>query len=83
MSTSLAIAAYLITWWITLFAVLPFRLGTDDEVQDVYAKAAGAPAAPKILLKFLLTTLVSAALFAVIYTVVTYKLVSLDDFPHL
>jgi predicted secreted protein len=70
-------------WWITLFTILPFRLGADEGERDEFAEASGAPSSPRLALKFLLTTLVSAALFAMVYVVFAYRLISLNDFPSL
>ncbi len=83
MSTSLALAIYFICWWIVLFAILPFRIGPQpsESERDAYAEAAGAPAAPNILLKFLITTLVSTLIFAVIYAVIALQLINLEKLP--
>jgi predicted secreted protein len=82
-SSSLALAIYFVTWWVVLFAVLPLRLGPQPKEgeRDPFAEAAGAPSAPHIGRKFLITTLVSAIIFAAIYVAFAFKLVSLDDFP--
>ncbi len=83
MSASLAFAIYFICWWIVLFAVLPLRIGPQPEEGhlDPFADAAGAPHAPNMGRKFLLTTLVSAVIFAAIYALIAFRLVTLDDFP--
>ena len=83
MSTSLAIAIYFICWWIVLFAILPLRIGPQppEGARDPLADAAGAPYAPNLARKFLITTIVSLALFAVIYVVLTLQLVTLGSLP--
>ena len=85
MSTSLAIAIYFICWWIVLFAILPLRLCPQAKPgeHDPFADAAGAPHSPNIALKFLITTLVSAVIFAAIYAVFAFNIITLDDFPFL
>jgi predicted secreted protein len=83
MSVAFAVAVYFIVWWITLFAILPLRLGTDTVQQDRYAEQSGAPALPQLALKFLITTIVSSLIFALIYVVMAYGLISLDDIPFL
>jgi predicted secreted protein len=85
MSTSLALAIYFICWWIVLFAVLPLRIGPQarEGESDPFADAAGAPHAPNMGLKFLVTTIVSALIFAAIYAVFAFRLVTLDDVPFL
>jgi predicted secreted protein len=83
MSTSLAIAIYFICWWIVLFAILPLRIGPQppEGVRDPHADAAGAPYAPNLARKFLITTIVSLGLFAAIYVLIAYQLVRLDSLP--
>jgi predicted secreted protein len=83
MSTSLAIAIYFICWWIVLFAVLPLRIGPQppESERDPYADAAGAPYAPNLPRKFLITTIVSLGLFAAIYALIAFRLVTLDNLP--
>jgi predicted secreted protein len=61
-----ALAIYFIIWWVVLFAVLPFGVKNahenDAKVGDGHD--AGAPVAPLLLRKALVTTLVAAAVFA-------------------
>jgi predicted secreted protein len=83
MSTSLAIAIYFMCWWIVLFAILPLRIGQQppENAHDPLADAAGAPYAPNLARKFLITTVVSLGLFAVIYALITFQLVTLSSLP--
>ncbi len=83
MSVSLALAIYFIAWWIVLFAILPLRFGGEQSEgqADPYAEASGAPSTPHLGLKFLITTIVAGLVFAAIYAVIAYKLVTLDDMP--
>jgi predicted secreted protein len=83
MSTSLAIAIYFICWWIVLFAILPLRIGPQppEGAQDPLADAAGAPYAPNLARKFLITTIVSLGIFAAIYVPVAFHLVTLGSLP--
>lgn len=71
MSLSLGIAIYVICWWIVLFAVLPLRMGAKPmpPVSDPFAEAAGAPSTPKMKLKFIVTTIIAAAIVSVLYGV--------------
>lgn len=64
-STPLAVAIYLTIWWVVLFAILP--LGVRSVHEDGEAPEGvdpGAPVAPKLAKKALITTLVSAIIFA-------------------
>lgn len=63
----LALAIYFVTWWIVLFAVLPFGVRSQEETGEVVkGSEPGAPVAPRLALKALATTLISAILFAVL-----------------
>jgi predicted secreted protein len=83
MSASLAFAIYFICWWVVLFAVLPLKIGPQapEGQPDPFADASGAPHAPNIGRKFLLTTLISAVIFAVVYAVFELGWISVDRFP--
>jgi predicted secreted protein len=83
MSISLALAVYFICWWVVLFAILPLRIGPQppEGERDAIADAAGAPYAPNVGRKFILTTFVSAAVFAIIYAILAFQLVTLDNLP--
>ena len=84
MSFTLAVAIYLICWWVVLFAVLPFGIKTQSEEGEVIlGTTESAPVAPRIFVKMVYTTLISAVLFAIIYVVFEYKLIQLDDIPFL
>ncbi len=81
MSIALAIALYTICWWIVLFAILPLRMGAEPTApgSDPFAEAVGAPSTPKLKLKFLVTTIVSAVIVGAIYAAFNYELIPLDS----
>jgi len=81
MSISLAIALYAICWWIVLFAIRPLGAEPAPPGSDPFAEAVGAPSSPKLKLKFLVTTIVSAVIVGAIYAAFTYELIRLDDLP--
>ena len=83
MSVTTALAIYFLIWWVTLFAVLPFGIRSQHEGEISPGTDPGAPVLPRILAKLLWTTLVSAALFAVLYVIYAYRLLTLDDIPGL
>ncbi|MCP5081725.1 MAG: DUF1467 family protein [Alphaproteobacteria bacterium] len=78
-----ALAIYFILWWVVLFAVLPFGAHSAHELgQDVEAgHAPSAPVAPRLIRKFLITTVVSGIIFAGVYYVQVNKLITLDSLP--
>ncbi|HZS64760.1 MAG TPA: DUF1467 family protein [Xanthobacteraceae bacterium] len=79
MSVTTAVAIYFLIWWITLFAVLPFGVRSQEESGEVsHGTDPGAPALPRIALKLLWTTVVATAVFLVCYFVYVERLVNLD-----
>jgi predicted secreted protein len=61
----LAIALYFTIWWVVLFAVLPFGITSQHETGKMTPGTdPGAPMAPRLWLKALATTLISAVVFA-------------------
>jgi len=83
-SLPLAIASYVIIWWVVFFALLPIGISTQGEAGDVVeGTPSSAPARHRLPLKLLATTLISGALFAGFYHVMTQGLLALDDIPFL
>jgi predicted secreted protein len=74
---------YLLIWWTVLFAVLPLGVTTHAEagINKGDGGDPGAPVDPKLKKKFITTSWISAIVFAVIWSLVTFHLVSLPDFP--
>ncbi len=64
-----AIAIYFIIWWTVLFAILPLRVQNNHEAGKTLPDGhdAGAPMQPHLVYKALMTTLVSAVIFAIAY----------------
>lgn len=82
MSLTLGLAIYFIMWWLTLFAVLPFGLRTQDEAGDVVpGTPESAPARPRMLRVFLLNTLVASVAFFIFWLGVTQGWLHHDTFP--
>ena len=68
MSLISAIAIYFVIWWLVLFAVLPFGVKSQHEVEDVtLGTEHGAPHEPLLVRKALITTIVAGIVFAGIY----------------
>jgi predicted secreted protein len=73
------LAIYAIFWWMVLFAVLPmFRANEVLDAEDV-AKGmdSGAPKNPKLLLKFVVTTVISGVLYGLFYWALATGILSL------
>jgi predicted secreted protein len=83
-SWTTAVAIYFIVWWITLFAVLPWGVRSQAESGEVVPGSdPGAPAIPNLVMKLLLTTLVSGVLFGLAALLYAYRLVTFDDLATL
>lgn len=76
-------AMYFVFWWLTLFAILPFGLKTQDDDNDVtLGTVASAPRGPHVLRAMLWTTLVTALVMAVFYGVTKGLGLTIDDIPN-
>ncbi len=65
--TPLAVAIFFTIWWIVLFAVLPLDVRSLHEENGELREGfdPGAPVAPRLVKKALLTTLITAIVFAI------------------
>ena len=68
------VVAYVIIWWVVVFAVLP--LGVRPLEKGDIGYAAGAPANPRLWLKAGITTLVAAVIWLGFYALVMSDLIS-------
>lgn len=85
MSLGSGIAIYFITWWVCLFAVLPFGAQSAHEAGETVPQGneAGAPLKPMMLRKIVATTALATAVFAVIWGQMTYGWIGFDSIPFL
>lgn len=74
------IVVFLLIWWTLLFCVLPWGNRPDDN-PDV-ANAKSAPANPRILKKFLITTLLTCVLWVIVYGLIQSDVISFHDMAH-
>lgn len=68
------VVAYVIIWWVVVFAVLPIGVRPLEKGDIGYA--AGAPANPRLWLKAGITTLVAAVIWLGFYALVMSDLIS-------
>jgi predicted secreted protein len=68
------IVAYVVIWWVVIFAVLPFGIRPAEE-GDI-GHAAGAPANPRLWFKAGVTTVVAAVLWVGLFLLVKSDLVT-------
>ncbi len=67
------IVVFVIIWWMVLFCVLPW--GVQAPESPAPGHATSAPARPRILLKFAITTAIATALFFVARAVILSDLI--------
>jgi len=79
-----ALAIYFIIWWVTLFAILPWGIRSQEESGEITPGSdPGAPAIPRLISKLIWTTVVASVIFAACWLIYKYRLITLDDFPAL
>ncbi|MGA1801398.1 DUF1467 family protein [Rhizobium sp. HT1-10] len=79
-----AMAVYFVVWWITLFAILPIGLRTQEEDNHVVlGTVASAPTKFRAARVVVLTTLTSGILYGTWYICSTYLGISVDAIPQI
>ncbi len=73
MSWFVGVGMYVVIWWITIFAVLPW--GVKPTVEGDLGHAAGAPANPRLLRKAAITTVVAGVVWLIVYWAVSTDLI--------
>lgn len=80
MSTATAVAIFFLIWWVTLFAVLPWGVRSQQEGGEVVPGTdPGAPLVPKLGRKLIWTTLVTCVVFGVLYVAYTERLLTIEE----
>jgi predicted secreted protein len=74
MKIGTAIAIYFVVWWIVLFAILPWGVKNAHEAGETTLEGnePGAPVEHQMGKKALITTVVAAIVFAIIYGAILY-----------
>lgn len=79
MSTTTAAAVFFLIWWVTLFAVLPWGVRSQQESGEIQIGTdPGAPTKALMFRKLIWTTLIAAAIFAVFYVLQATDVISLE-----
>lgn len=68
---------YLLVWWVTLFAVLPW--GSHPPAEHEKGHAASAPEKPRLVVKFMVTTLIAAIIWVGIYILIEIEIINFYD----
>jgi predicted secreted protein len=78
-------AIYFVIWWIVLFAVLPFgvRNAAESDVTVGDGHDAGAPMAPQLLKKAVVTTIVSALIYAAVSMLLSSGYLDFANMPFM
>lgn len=63
-----SIVVYVLTWWIVIFAVLPW--GVRSPTEFVPGQATSAPVRPRLWLKAGITTIVAAVIWLIIWGII-------------
>lgn len=81
MSITSALVLFAVIWFLVMFVTLPIGLRTQgDENEVVPGTQAGAPANFRLKRTVIIVTLVTAVLWAVVFTVITSGWISVRDF---
>lgn len=67
------IVVYLLIWWVSLFAVLPWGAKPSETPES--GTCAGAPALPRLGRKFLFNTVLAAILWLVVFILVKIDII--------
>jgi predicted secreted protein len=77
-------AVFFLIWWVTLFAILPFSLRTQDDDQSVtLGTTSSAPRGSHVRRAALRTTIVSLIIFGTLWVLTTQLGYDFDDIPRI
>ena len=79
MSLTGSIVIYVIIWWIVFFSLLPIDVNRDKN-RKIEGEDPGSPENPKIVKKFIYTTVISTVLFLIIFNLVQNNYLNLRNF---
>ncbi len=79
MSITGSIVIFVIIWWIVFFSLLPIDVNRNKKTQ-IEGEDPGSPENPKIIKKFIYTTIISSIVFLIIYYLVQYNYLNLRNF---
>lgn len=68
---------YVVVWWVVLFAVLPWGVRTPERPEP--GMASSAPENPRILRKFMITSVVALLVWLVIFGIERSGIISFRD----
>ena len=81
MSITSAIVLFAVTWFLTMFVVLPIRLRTQGDEDDIVEGThAGAPADFRLGRTMLIVTIITVVLWGLEFAIITSGVISVRDF---
>ena len=72
----MGLAVYGIIWWTLIFMILPWGVKPIDRDEVAKGHAFGAPKQPRLVLKMALNTVLSAAVWGIVYWIVESGVIS-------
>ncbi|MFL2889396.1 MAG: DUF1467 family protein [Pelagibacteraceae bacterium] len=77
-----SLIVYVCIWWIVFFSLLPVGIISEDQKfkESLEGNDPGAPKNPKIVKKFIITTLITTILFISIYYMVSNNYLNLREY---
>jgi predicted secreted protein len=73
-----AIMLFVIIWWVVIFAVLPWGARPPENPEPGHAPS--APAKPMLIRKAVLTTVISAVIWGVLFYLITNDILVFREF---
>ena len=81
MSVTSALVLYVVLWFLTFLVVIPIRLKTQGDVGEIVpGTMAGAPHEHGLKKKAVITTLVAAAIWAILAYIIVNGIITVRDF---
>ncbi len=78
MSITGSVVIYVILWWIVFFSLLPIDVNREKK-GIIRGSDAGAPENPRIIKKFIYSTLITSLIFIIIYMLVKYEYLNIRN----
>tara|TARA_B100000780_G_C21018897_1_gene408276 strand:- start:91 stop:336 length:246 start_codon:yes stop_codon:yes gene_type:complete len=75
--TGLAIL-YVIIWWVVFFAILPIDVNRQKPVK-IEGEDPGSPENPKMIKKFMYSTVITTIIFIIIYLLIKFEYLNLRN----
>ena len=72
---------FVVIWMVVLFMILPIKISSQTENDNIAPGTdPGAPSNPNIVKKFLITTLASVIIFAIIILLTYFEFINLREY---